>query len=77
MSERLQQGVDRGELPRECDPVALAAFFNTVFRGMAVQARDGANRERLLQIGRLAMRVLASVRSRKSRGSSACPPATF
>jgi AcrR family transcriptional regulator len=57
MSERLQQGIDRGELARETDPVALAAFFNTVFRGMAVQARDGANRERLLQIGRLAMRA--------------------
>jgi AcrR family transcriptional regulator len=56
MSERLQLGIERGELPADTDAGALAAFFNTVLRGMAVQARDGASRDRLLQIGHLAMR---------------------
>jgi len=57
MTERLQAGIDRGELPADTDPATLAAFFSTVFRGMAVQARDGASREKLVEIGRLAMRV--------------------
>ena len=57
MTERLQAGIDRGELPAGTDPAALAAFFGTVFRGMAVQARDGASRDKLLEIGHLAMRV--------------------
>ena len=57
MRERLQAGIDRGDLPPAADPASLAAFFSTVFRGMAVQARDGATREKLVEIGRLAMRV--------------------
>ena len=57
MTERLQAGVDQGELPADTDPSSLAAFFGTVFRGMAVQARDGASRGKLVEIGRLAMRV--------------------
>ena len=35
----------------------LAAFYNAVARGLAVQARDGATREKLAEIGRLAMRA--------------------
>jgi hypothetical protein len=35
----------------------LAAYYCAVARGLAVQARDGASREKLSQIGRLAMRV--------------------
>ena len=57
MTERLQAGVDSGELPAGTDAAMLAAFFNTMFRGMAVQARDGASREKLADIGRLAMRA--------------------
>lgn len=55
MAERLRQGQRDGQIGDEVDPLALAAFFNTVFRGMAVQARDGAPTARLLDIGRLAM----------------------
>ncbi|MBV9537520.1 MAG: TetR/AcrR family transcriptional regulator [Acidisphaera sp.] len=57
MCERLSRAVLSGELPPDTDVAALAAYFGSVFRGMAVQARDGAGRERLLEIGRLAMRV--------------------
>ena len=57
MTERLQAGIDRGEVPAGTDAASLAAFFSTVFRGMAVQARDGASREKLVEIGRLAMRA--------------------
>jgi hypothetical protein len=35
----------------------LAAYFSAVAKGLAVQARDGASREKLAAIGRLAMRA--------------------
>jgi hypothetical protein len=35
----------------------LAAFYNAVARGLAVQARDGASREKLSEIWRLAMQA--------------------
>ncbi len=62
MTERLMAGIARGELPADTDAASLAAFFSTMFRGMAVQARDGASREKLVEIGRLAMRVWPSAR---------------
>jgi hypothetical protein len=46
-----------GDVPPDTDAAAMAAFFSTVFRGMAVQARDGATRDQLLKIGALAMKV--------------------
>jgi hypothetical protein len=42
-------------VPKDTDIGALAAYYSTVARGLAVQARDGASRERLAEIGRLAM----------------------
>jgi AcrR family transcriptional regulator len=57
MRLRLQEGIAAGELPDDTDAAAMAAFFSTVFRGMAVQARDGATREQLLKIGMLAMKA--------------------
>jgi len=35
----------------------LAAYFKRRAKGLAVQARDGASREKLAEIGRLAMRA--------------------
>jgi AcrR family transcriptional regulator len=57
LKERLQKGIADGDLPPRTDAAMLAAFFSTVFRGMAVQARDGASRERLCEIGQLAMQA--------------------
>ena len=54
---RLKQAVTDGELPPETNVKDLAAYFGVVFRGMAVQARDGACRKQLLAIGRVAMRA--------------------
>jgi AcrR family transcriptional regulator len=61
MRERLLAGVAAGDVPPDIDAAAMAAFFSTVFRGMAVQARDGATREQLLKIGRLAMKAWPAV----------------
>lgn len=55
LKERLEAGIAQGELPRDTDAAALAAFYTAAVRGMAVMARDGATRERLLQIARIAM----------------------
>lgn len=55
MCRRLEAGIAAGDVPPQTDAAALAAFFSTVFRGMAVQARDGATRDQLLKIGKLAM----------------------
>ncbi|WP_342629487.1 TetR/AcrR family transcriptional regulator [Nguyenibacter vanlangensis] len=53
--ERLRKGIADADLPAHTDAEGLAAFFSALFRGMAVQARDGASREKLLEIGRIGM----------------------
>jgi len=60
LADRLQQGVVDGDLPEGTDAPTLAAYFSALFRGMAVQARDGASREKLLAIGLVALRALPS-----------------
>ena len=57
MAERLRKGVANGDMPDETDCDMLAAYYSAVARGLAVQARDGASREKLSEIGRLAMRA--------------------
>lgn len=57
MAERIRQGQRDGQIGTDVDSLTLAAFFNTVFRGLAVQARDGASASRLADIGRVAMGV--------------------
>ena len=46
----------RGEFPADADVEAHATFFAACFRGMAVLARDGAPRDKLRNIGHMAMR---------------------
>uniref|UniRef100_B0T961 Transcriptional regulator, TetR family n=1 Tax=Caulobacter sp. (strain K31) TaxID=366602 RepID=B0T961_CAUSK len=60
LADRLSQGVADGDLPQDTDVAGLAAYFETVFRGMAVDARDGASTERLRKIGATAMRAWPS-----------------
>lgn len=55
LADYLRRGIAQGDMPADVD--ALAAYFGTVFWGMAVQARDGATRAELTQIGRYAMQV--------------------
>jgi AcrR family transcriptional regulator len=57
LADRLRRGIAEGDVPADTDVDALAAYFGTVFRGMAVQARDGASRTELSTIGAYAMRV--------------------
>jgi AcrR family transcriptional regulator len=57
LARRLRKGVSDGDLSPGTNVKELAAYFGTIFRGMAVQARDGASRKQLLAICRLAMRA--------------------
>jgi AcrR family transcriptional regulator len=57
MAERIRKGVVDGDVARDVDCDLLAAYYSAVARGLAVQARDGAAREKLSEIGRLAMRA--------------------
>ena len=57
MAERIRKGVISGDLSEDTDCEMLAAYYSAMARGLAVQARDGASREKLSEIGRLAMRA--------------------
>jgi AcrR family transcriptional regulator len=73
MAERIRRGIAEGDVPDDTDVDVLAAYLSAVARGLAVQARDGASRDRIAEIGRVAMRAWpsdpASGKS-KSAGSS-------
>ncbi len=55
MAARIRKGVADGDVPEDTDCDMLAAYCSAVARGLAVQARDGASRDKLAQIGHLAM----------------------
>ncbi len=48
--ERIQRGIVDGDVPVGADAATIAAFYNTVNHGMAIQARDGADRTKLSAI---------------------------
>jgi AcrR family transcriptional regulator len=56
MQDRIQRGIDQGELPPETDARDLANFYAMVYQGMSMQAKDGASKEILLRSVRMAMR---------------------
>ena len=48
--ERIERGIAEGDVPSGADAAAVAAFYNTVNHGMAIQARDGADEKKLSSI---------------------------
>jgi AcrR family transcriptional regulator len=54
---RIEHGIKNGELPADTDAAALTNFYATVFRGMSIQAADGASRESLMATAAAAMRA--------------------
>ena len=66
MAARIRKGVMDGEVAPGVDCEMLAAYYSAVARGLAVQARDGATREKLSEIGRLAMRAWPTSPTTKS-----------
>lgn len=83
MQDRIQQGIDQGELPPDTDAYDLANFYTMVYQGMSMQAKDGASRQSLLASARMAMRSwptteahgVTRARSSKIEGVRAGPSA--
>lgn len=55
LTARLKKGVEDGELPSSLDIAKLARFLQTVQSGMAIRARDGAERAELQGVAEIAM----------------------
>ncbi|WP_395835126.1 TetR/AcrR family transcriptional regulator [Cystobacter fuscus] len=55
--ERLKRAVAEGELSRNVEPLPIARFYAGVQQAMSIQARDGATREDLQAMARLAMKT--------------------
>ena len=54
---KILQSIDDGQLPDDTDAEGLAAVTMAVIQGMSALARDGATREKLLNIGNTAMKI--------------------
>lgn len=52
---RIERGITEGDVPAGVDAAAIAAFYNTVNHGMAIQARDGAHKAKLSAIAEAAI----------------------
>ncbi|MGY5957968.1 TetR/AcrR family transcriptional regulator [Kosakonia sp. BK9b] len=55
LKARLTQAQAAGDLPAETDIEALTRLYVSIQQGMSIQARDGASRETLLSVARMAM----------------------
>jgi AcrR family transcriptional regulator len=55
LRSRLENAVAKGELPASTDIDGLSRFYLSVFQGMAIQARDGANQAELRAVAAAAM----------------------
>jgi hypothetical protein len=55
LSARLNRAVEEGDLARSVDVAKLARFLQTVQSGMAIRARDGADRAELQAVAELAI----------------------
>lgn len=53
--QRLERGMEEGDLPAALDLDVLVAFYTTVLNGLAIRARDGASHDELLAAVRGAM----------------------
>jgi len=45
--QRLQRGIDEGDLPKKINTLQIANFVSAVVNGLSLQARDGASRKAL------------------------------
>jgi hypothetical protein len=61
-ADRLRAGVKAGDVSGDIDVLAFAAFYSALTRGLAVQARDGATKDRLLKIAEIGMRAFPGSR---------------
>jgi hypothetical protein len=53
--QRIEHGIADGDVPAGADAATIAAFYNAVNHGMAIQARDGADRSKLSGVAEAAI----------------------
>jgi AcrR family transcriptional regulator len=75
LRQRFQRAITEKDLPSDANPVALAKYVVTFQQGLAVQSASGTNRDELLAVVELALRVWPSHKSRATQ-ASAKPVAT-
>ncbi len=54
-TERIERGIADGDVPEGADAETMAAFYNSVNHGMAIQARDGADQAKLSAVAESAI----------------------
>ena len=69
--ERIERGIADGDVPAGADAATIAAFYNAVNQGMAIQARDGADRAKLSAVAESAIAAWDGLVGRR-RPSQAC-----
>jgi AcrR family transcriptional regulator len=52
---RIERGIADGDVPAGANAATVAAFYNAVNQGMALQARDGADRSKLSAVAEAAI----------------------
>jgi AcrR family transcriptional regulator len=67
IERRLARAVEDGELPAETDIPVMARFYLSVQQGMSIQARDGATRQELEAVARVAMTTWAAFTHARKR----------
>lgn len=60
MADRIRRGITQGDVPKDTDVDALAAFYSALSGGMALQARDGATQQQLQEVVEFGMRAWPS-----------------
>jgi hypothetical protein len=53
--KRIEKGIVDGDVPGGADAATMAAFYSAVNQGMAIQARDGADRSKLSHVAEAAI----------------------
>ncbi|HYQ28766.1 MAG TPA: TetR/AcrR family transcriptional regulator [Polyangiaceae bacterium] len=70
LRQRIEQGIEDGDVPATASPAALASFYMAVVQGMSLHAKDGASRKRLQEIAETALQAWpASARREKAARS--------
>lgn len=70
MAERFRRAIDEGDLPSDVDPAALAGYLMTLNSGLAVQAKSGVKKRRLLEVVDIAMQTWPFANGRASGAAS-------
>jgi AcrR family transcriptional regulator len=71
IADRIQRGIEEGDVPNSTNVQALAAFYSALSKGMAVLARDGATQDHLLEIAEIGMRAWPSAPPQQPKSTNA------